>query len=67
MSVVVTEAITTLAEAEERFHLPRTEDEQFFQEWCTNLPVLTDAEIAGLVELRRRYLYQRVLCKAHPK
>ena len=59
MSVAVTDAITTLAEAEARFHLTRTEDEQFFPEWGTDLPALTEAEETGLAELRRRYLYQR--------
>lgn len=59
MSIAVTEAITTLVEAEERFHLARTEDEQFFTEWYVDLPALTDAEKAQLTELRRRYLYQR--------
>lgn len=59
MSVAITEAITTLAEAEERFSLTRTEDEQFFREWYTDLPELTDAETLGLAEMRRRYLYQR--------
>ena len=59
MSVAVTDAITTLADAEARFHLTRTEDEHFFPEWCTDLPVLTEAEETGLAELRRRYLYQR--------
>ncbi|MEM9815892.1 MAG: type I restriction endonuclease subunit R [Cyanobacteria bacterium P01_D01_bin.6] len=58
MSVAVTEAITTLAEAEARFHLTRTEGEQFFPEWCVDLPALTEAEETGLAELRRRYLYQ---------
>ncbi|MEM6426125.1 MAG: type I restriction endonuclease subunit R [Cyanobacteria bacterium P01_D01_bin.128] len=52
-------AITALAEAEARFHLTRTEDEQFFPEWCADLPALTKAEETGLAELRRRYLYQR--------
>jgi hypothetical protein len=61
MSVAVTEAITTLAEAEARFHLTRTEDESFFPEWCVDLPRLTDAEKSSLIELRRRYLYQRSL------
>jgi len=59
MSTAITEAITTLAEAERRFELNRTEDEQFFSEWRTGLPDLTDAERIGLNELRRRYLYQR--------
>jgi hypothetical protein len=61
MSVAVTEAITTLAEAEAeaRFQLSRTEDEQFFLEWQTDLPPLSEAEKLGLAEMRRRYLYQR--------
>jgi hypothetical protein len=61
MSVAITEAITTLVDAEQRFYLTRTEDEQFFSEWNTNLPALTASEKSGLVELRRRYLYQRSL------
>lgn len=55
----ITEAIITLAEAERRFHLQRTENEQFFSEWRTGLPDLSDTEKTGLNELRRRYLYQR--------
>ena len=59
MSVAITDAITTLAEAEQRFHLTRTEDESFFLEWTTGLPSLSNSEKAGLSDLRRRYLYQR--------
>ncbi|WP_017302640.1 hypothetical protein [Nodosilinea nodulosa] len=59
MSVAITEAIVTLAEAEARFHLSRTEVEAFFPEWCVDLPNLTKAEKTGLAEMRRRYLYQR--------
>lgn len=59
MSVAITEAITTLAEAEQRFQLTRTEDETFFWEWSSDLPSLSDTEKAGLADLRRRYLYQR--------
>ncbi|MDV3348644.1 type I restriction endonuclease subunit R [Leptothoe sp. LEGE 181152] len=59
MSVAITEAITTLIEAEQRFCLRRTEEDNFFQEWCTDFPALTDMDRAGLTELRRRYLYQR--------
>ena len=58
-ATAITEAITTLAEAERRFNLNRTEDEQYFSEWRTGLPSLTDAERIGLNVLRRRYLYQR--------
>jgi hypothetical protein len=59
MAVAITEAITTLAEAEQRFQLTRTEDDSFFVEWSTDLPSLSNTEKAGLVDLRRRYLYQR--------
>ncbi len=59
MSIAITEAITTLAEAERRFNLSRTEDEAFFSEWQTSLPELTIIEQTALDELRRRYLYQR--------
>lgn len=59
MSVAITEAITTLAEAERRFNLSRTEDEAFFSEWQTSLPELSMPEQRALDELRRRYLYQR--------
>ena len=55
----ITEAITTLAEAESRFNLRRTEDEQFFPEWSEDLPSLTDAEKSYLDLVRRRYLYHR--------
>jgi hypothetical protein len=58
-TIAITEAITALAEAEQRFQLHRRENEQFFSEWHTNLPDLTDTEKTGLIELRRRYLYQR--------
>lgn len=59
MSIAITEAITTLAEAERRFQWSRNEQEGFFPEWCTDLPELTEAEQIELVALRRRYLYQR--------
>ena len=55
----ITEAIKTLAEAEKIFNLQRTEDEEFFLEWQTNLPNLSDAEKTELNKLRKRYLYQR--------
>jgi len=59
MSIAMTEAITTIAEAERKFKLSRTEDEAFFFEWQTPLPELSDAERLLLEEARRRYLYQR--------
>ncbi|MBE9114495.1 type I restriction endonuclease subunit R [Lusitaniella coriacea LEGE 07157] len=58
-ATAITDAITTLAEAERRFHLSRTEEEGFFLEWHADLPPLTETEKMGINELRRRYLYQR--------
>lgn len=59
MTVALTEAVTSLAEAERRLNLSRTEEEAFFSEWRTGLPVLSGAESTALDDLRRRYLYQR--------
>ncbi|PZV07049.1 MAG: type I restriction endonuclease subunit R [Leptolyngbya sp.] len=59
MAIAITEAITTLAEAEQRFRLTRTEEESFFLEWSSDLPALSEGEKLGLSDLRRRYLYQR--------
>lgn len=55
----ITEAITSLSEAETRFGLVRMESEQFFLEWSSELPEITEAEKASLDILRRRYLYHR--------
>lgn len=59
MSSAITEAITTLAEAERRFSLSRSEDEAVFPEWQVGLPTLTTTEQMALDQLRQRYLYQR--------
>ncbi len=59
MSIAITEAIKTLAEAERRFNLSRTEDDRFFSEWQMSLPELSLSEQTAVNELRRRYLYQR--------
>jgi hypothetical protein len=59
MPIAITDAIKTLAEAERRFGLGRSEDAAFFPEWRSDLPELTAAETMDLGELRRRYLYQR--------
>jgi hypothetical protein len=59
MSIAITEAITTLAEADRRFGLVRSEDESLFPEWQTDLPELSGEERSALDVLRRQYLYQR--------
>jgi hypothetical protein len=59
MPVAITEAITTLAVAEQQLSLTRVEQDDFFLEWQVDLPsVLTD-ERTLLAEMRQRYLYQR--------
>ncbi|MBD1871497.1 hypothetical protein H6F95_30190 [Cyanobacteria bacterium FACHB-471] len=51
MSIAITEAITTIAEAERRFQLSRMEDEAFFLEWQTRCPNLSNPEQTGINEL----------------
>ena len=55
----ITDAITTLTDVENRFGFVRIEDEQFFSEWCEELPNLTETEKENLDVLRRRYIYHR--------
>lgn len=59
MTLAITEAVKTLAEAERRFGLSRTEEEAFFLEWQMTWPELSTSEQFALDELRQRYLYQR--------
>lgn len=59
MSLAITQAITTLSQAENRFSLVRVEAESFFSEWQTGLPALTSNDQTKLDELRQRCLYQR--------
>lgn len=57
--IAVTEAIKSLAEAESRLNLSRTEDEAFFTEWQAQLSSPSDSEQTALDTLRRRLLYHR--------
>jgi hypothetical protein len=57
--IAVTEAIKSLAEAESRLNLRRTEDAAFFTEWQAQLPSPSDSEQTALDTLRRRLLYHR--------
>ncbi len=59
MPIAVTEAITTLADAELLLSLSRAEAPGFFPEWRTDLPEISPADRNALDELWRRYLYQR--------
>ncbi len=55
----ITDAIATLTDVENRFGFVRIEDEQFFPEWCEELPAITETDKENLDVLRRRYIYQR--------
>jgi hypothetical protein len=57
IALAVTDAITDLNQAHERFGLVPIVDPSFFPEWQGPLPELTQAEMAGLDRLRDRYLY----------
>jgi hypothetical protein len=58
-TAAITEAITTLQDAENLFGFIRVEDEQFFPEWYEGLSEITEAEKASVDVVRRRYLYHR--------
>ena len=56
-TIAVTQAITTLREAHDRYHLSPVTDGSFFNEWQSPLPALTAAESTELTRLKDRYLY----------
>ena len=56
MAVAITDAIQTIAEAESRFGLERTEDGDFFDEWQGGLAELSEKEREEVDKLRSRYL-----------
>ncbi|MEH2303662.1 MAG: type I restriction endonuclease [Nostoc sp.] len=58
-TAAITEAITTLQDAENRFGFVRVEDEELFPEWYEGLSEITEAEKACVDVVRRRYLYHR--------
>ena len=53
----ITETVTTLAEAEAKFHLSAQTDPRFFHEWKADLPDFSEAEQSRLDVIRQRYLY----------
>lgn len=57
LKTAITDAIKTLADAENRFQLRRAEDERFFTEWYENLPEISDPQKNELDLIRRRYIY----------
>jgi len=58
-TLAVTEAITTIAEAERKFGLSRSESRDFFTEWYDQLPVINPSDRGNLEILWRRYIYHR--------
>jgi hypothetical protein len=58
-TLAVTEAVTTIAEAERKFGLSRSESKDFFTEWYDELPAMNSSDRASLEILWRRYIYHR--------
>ncbi len=58
-TLAVTETITTIAEAEKRFGLSRSESEDFFTEWHDQLPEINSSDRTNLEILWQRYIYHR--------
>jgi hypothetical protein len=58
-TLAVTETITTIAEAERKFGLSRSDLKDFFTEWYDQLPVINSSDRANLEILWRRYIYHR--------
>ena len=58
-TLVVTEAVTTISEAERKFGLRRNESKDFFREWHSQLPEINSSDLASLEVLWRRYIYHR--------
>lgn len=55
-TIAISDAILSLNDVHEKFHLSRTLDPQFFPEWVGNLPDLTDTQKASLNRLKTRFL-----------
>jgi hypothetical protein len=58
-TVAVTQAVTTIAEAEERFGLSRAKTPGIFPEWQDNLPEIPESDRQSLEIIWQRYLYHR--------
>jgi hypothetical protein len=58
-TLAVTETITTIAEAEKRFGLTRSQSQDFFAEWHDQLPEINTNDHTNLEILWQRYIYHR--------
>lgn len=55
-TLAISKTLNTLSDLEEKFQLTANDEEQFFTEWCENLPDLTDSEHQILDALKQRFL-----------
>jgi hypothetical protein len=58
-SVTISETITTIAEAEKRFNLYRSPSNNFFTEWTSSLPKISDRDQTDIDTLWNRDIYHR--------
>ncbi|GBO55480.1 hypothetical protein APA_3631 [Pseudanabaena sp. lw0831] len=58
-TLAVTETVTTIVDAEQKFGLSRSESKNFFTEWYDQLPEIKAGDRASLEVLWRRYIYHR--------
>ncbi|GAB1544161.1 hypothetical protein NUACC21_68370 [Scytonema sp. NUACC21] len=58
VNLAIAQDITAFRQVQEKLGLTLTEDSQFFTEWMTDLPVLSEVESARLEQVRQNYLYQ---------
>ncbi|MDY7016523.1 MAG: type I restriction enzyme HsdR N-terminal domain-containing protein, partial [Cyanobacteriota bacterium] len=57
-NLAIGEDMTTFRQVREKLGLTLSEDSEFFTEWMTELPKLSEGEQARLERVRRNYLYQ---------
>ncbi|MBD2569933.1 type I restriction endonuclease subunit R [Anabaena lutea] len=58
--VGITDTIKSLSDLQTRCNLHPAEDENFFNEWLTDLPQLNQQEQSGVTRIKQRYDYHRV-------
>jgi hypothetical protein len=59
-TVGITDTIKSLSDLQTRCHLHQAEDENFFNEWLTDLPQLNTQEQSGVTRIKQRYDYHRI-------
>jgi hypothetical protein len=59
-TIGITDSIKSLSDLQTRCHLHQAEDENFFNEWLTDLPQLNSQEQSGVTRIKQRYDYHRI-------